>query len=88
MAYLSKRYMDDRLLDAIDDIRDDHQCNEDHTQVAAVYFNACPRLRLLRILKDYKCETFGVVREEGSEKRRIGKLKASSDWDGIKTINK
>jgi hypothetical protein len=90
MTYLTKRYIDDSLLDAIDDIRDSHKFNEDHNQVAVVYFNACPKLRVLRIVKDFECESWTVVRKEGGEVDRVRKLKSRElddrEWNGLPTV--
>lgn len=63
-AYLSKRYFDDRYLDAIDDLKENSPYNEDLAVVAQAFFKASRSITTFRVIFFSFADVFRVVREE------------------------
>jgi hypothetical protein len=68
-----------------------HEYDEDHNRVAVVFFRACPKLQVLRVLKEnrdgreyFDCQTFEIFRQNGV--KRVRKVDTCSEWNGISDI--
>jgi hypothetical protein len=81
---LSRRYMDDRFLDAVDDLQDNHALNEDQHTVAHTYFSACLKPKDMRFLRRLQSQRFLVERDESSGVKNIRRVKGT-DWYGMPT---
>ncbi|KAK5064816.1 hypothetical protein LTR84_000650 [Exophiala bonariae] len=77
-AYLSKRYFDDRYLDAIEDLKENSPYNEEADIVARSFFAACPSITTVRLVS-HITDTFRFVREQTGSVNNISKGE-KEDW--------
>jgi hypothetical protein len=70
-AYLSPFYMDDRLLDAIDDAKDESPLQEDQDVVFTAIFDALRSVTRAWIYPGFEAEQAGVVRKENGSVLRV-----------------
>lgn len=90
---LAEMYADDHLLNVADDLRANHACNEDRLGAAHRYFSLCRKLKHVRFMHLYGCDSEKFEVDRGDEikttavgpKERHAKLDRHDKWFGMPT---